>query len=61
MAWTCHAVPASTGKPCGHVNQADQAMTAYYYAGIEVCRECGCTRRASDLRVEKAAKQKEHR
>ena len=39
----CHAVPAHTGRTCGHTN-----------TGGTYCRECGCTRHASDQRRQRS-------
>ena len=39
----CHAVPAHTGRTCGHTN-----------TGGTYCQECGCTRHASDQRRQRS-------
>jgi hypothetical protein len=46
--WTCHAVPALTGKPCGHVNERGLV----FHGEIMCCEACGSTKRASDARKE---------
>ena len=50
MAWTCHAIPAATGRRCGHVNTSS---TVDWRTGHElvVCAACGCTKLASDRRA----------
>lgn len=50
-AWKCYAIPAATGKRCGHENttgiiSADRLLC---------CEECGCTKIASDARAKKEA------
>jgi hypothetical protein len=50
-SWTCHAVPARTGRRCGHLNEGEPLMKRVFgEKPIEFCQDCGCTRHASDLR-----------
>lgn len=51
MAWTCHAMPASTGRRCGHINDGPRYFRTFQGGEIEYCQGCGCTRHASDLRI----------
>lgn len=50
LEWTCHAIPARTGKPCGYENADGGAR----HNGIWCCASCGSTKFASDAREEKA-------
>ncbi len=45
--WTCHAIPALTGKPCGHRNVGGIKG----HDGALCCVECGCTKIASTARA----------
>jgi len=44
--WECYAIPAATGKKCGHINTTGRLSMD----GIICCESCGCTKKASDDR-----------
>lgn len=48
MTWTCEAIPAATGRRCGHLN-----IGGIRFNRIVCCEECGCTKKASDDRAER--------
>lgn len=47
-AWVCYAKPVATGVMCTHVNDDGGKM----FSGLICCGECGCTKAASDARLE---------
>ena len=48
--WKCYAKPAARGGvTCGHFN-----VKGIGFRGIECCEDCGCTKKASDDRRDKA-------
>ena len=52
MSYICHAVPAITGKPCLHNNTTVKTVKAFN-KGLLCCEKCGCTKIASDKRLNK--------
>lgn len=52
MGYVCHAVPAGTGEPCLHNNVKVNTIRAFN-KNLEYCEKCGCTKIASDKRLNK--------
>ena len=55
MGYICHTVPAATGKPCLH-NNVKINTTRFLNKDLEYCEKCGCTKVASDRRLNKKVK-----
>lgn len=52
--WTCHAHPAgANGKPCGHLNSGEPTYHSAGFRKLQICKGCGCTKKASDDRLAK--------